>query len=377
MKLGIENIDDYLHIFKDKRVGLVTNPTGVVQNFKSTIDILNEKVNLCSLFAPEHGVRGNVQAGVKLETYTDKNTELTVHSLYGENKRPTKEMLADVDIICFDIQDVGCRFYTYIWTLAYLMEAAAEFNKKVVVFDRPNPLGGLRVEGNILNPKFKSFVGYLEIPQRHGLTVGELAIMFKEYFKINCELDVVKMSGWKRKMYFEDTGLEYILPSPNLPTQDSILAYLTTYIFEGTNVSEGRGTTKPFQFFGHPDLDPELFVSSFNEYKFEGCKLRPIYFTPTFSKHKGKLCGGVELIVTDKETFSPVKTSFILFDEMKKLLKSFEILPPFKTGMNMFLESLVGDDFLTKNPLPLDAIMEKLYQDSHGFEMLKAKYHLY
>jgi len=377
MKLGIENIDDYLHIFKDKRVGLVTNPTGVDQNFKSTIDILNEKVNLCSLFAPEHGIRGEVQAGVQLDTYTDAKTGLTVYSLYGKTKRPTKEMLADVDVICFDIQDVGCRFYTYIWTLAYLMEAADEFGKQVIVFDRPNPLGGLKVEGNILNSKFKSFVGYLEIPQRHGLTVGELAIMFKEHLNINCELDVIQMSGWKREMYFENTGLAYILPSPNLPTQESILAYLTTCIFEGTNVSEGRGTTKPFQFFGHPDLDPELFVSSFNEYKLDGCKFRPIYFTPTFSKHKGELCGGVELFVTDKDLFSPVKTSFILFEEMRKLLKSFEILPPFKTGMNLFLESLVGDDFLTKNILSLDAIMEKIDEDSHEFEMLKAKHHLY
>jgi len=377
MRLGIENIDDCLYLFKDKRVGLVTNPTGVDQNFKSTIDIMNAKVNLCSLFAPEHGVRGNVQAGVKLETYTDKNTGLTIHSLYGENKRPTKEMLADVDIICFDIQDVGCRFYTYIWTLAYLMEAAAEFGKQVIVFDRPNPLGGLKVEGNILNPKFKSFVGYLEIPQRHGLTVGELALMFKEHFKINCDLDVIKMSGWKREMYFEDTGLDYILPSPNLPTPASILAYAATCIFEGTSISEGRGTAKPFQFFGHPDLDPQLFVNSFNEYKLEGCKLRPVYFTPLFSKHKGELCGGVELFVTDKDVFSPIKTSFILFDEMKKVLNSFEILSPFKEGMNMFLELLVGDDFLTKQLLPLDAIMEKIDQDSHEFAILKKQYHLY
>ena len=377
MRLGIENIDDCLYLFKDKRVGLVTNPTGVDQNFKSTIDIMNAKVNLCSLFAPEHGVRGNVQAGVKLETYTDKNTGLTIHSLYGENKRPTKEMLADVDIICFDIQDVGCRFYTYIWTLAYLMEAAAEFGKQVIVFDRPNPLGGLKVEGNILNPKFKSFVGYLEIPQRHGLTVGELALMFKEHFKINCDLDVIKMSGWKREMYFEDTGLDYILTSPNLPTPASILAYAATCIFEGTSISEGRGTAKPFQFFGHPDLDPQLFVNSFNEYKLEGCKLRPVYFTPLFSKHKGELCGGVELFVTDKDVFSPIKTSFILFDEMKKVLNSFEILSPFKEGMNMFLELLVGDDFLTKQLLPLDAIMEKIDQDSHEFAILKKQYHLY
>jgi uncharacterized protein YbbC (DUF1343 family) len=377
MKLGIENIDDYLYLFEGKRVGLITNPTGVDQDFRSTIDILNEKVNLCSLFAPEHGIRGEVQAGVQLDTYTDKKTGLTVYSLYGKSKRPTKEMLDNIDIICFDIQDVGCRFYTYIWTLAYVMEAAAEFNKKVVVFDRPNPLGGLRVEGNILKPEYKSFVGYLEIPQRHGLTVGELAIMFKEHFKINCELDIVKMSGWKREMYFEDTGLDYILPSPNLPTPESVLAYLTTCIFEGTNISEGRGTTKPFQFFGHPNLDPELFVSSFEEYKLEGCKLRPIYFTPKFSKHKGELCGGVELFVTNKDIFSPVKTSFVLFYEMQKVLDNFEILQPFKKGKNLFLELLVGDDFLTKNPMSLDAIMEKIDKDSHEFEILKVKYQLY
>jgi uncharacterized protein YbbC (DUF1343 family) len=185
------------------------------------------------------------------------------------------------------------------------------------------------------------------------------------------------MSGWKREMYFEDTGLDYILPSPNLPTPESILAYLTTCIFEGTNISEGRGTTKPFQFFGHPSLAPELFVGNFNEYKLEGCKLRPVYFTPTFSKHKGELCGGVELFVTNRDAFSPVKTSFILFYEMQKVLDSFEILPPIKKGSNLFLELLVGADFLTKSPIPLDSILEKIDKDSHEFEMLKQKFHLY
>jgi uncharacterized protein YbbC (DUF1343 family) len=377
MRLGIENIDDYLFIFKDKRVGLVTNPTGVDQNFKSTIDILNEKVNLCSLFAPEHGVRGELQAGIKVETYIDKSTGVMVHSLYGDNKRPTKEMLADIDIICFDIQDVGCRFYTYIWTLAYLMEAAAEFNKQIVVFDRPNPLGGLKVEGNLLNSKFKSFVGYFEIPQRHGLTVGELALMFKNHFNINCELDVIKMSGWKREMYFEDTGLDYILPSPNLPTADSIFAYLATYILEGTNVSEGRGTTKPFQFFGHPDLNPEQVISHLDIYDLNGCKFRPIYFTPEFSKHADKLCAGVELFVTDREIFEPVRTSFIIFHTLQQHFDGFEILPPFKEKMNLFLESLIGDDFLTKNLLSLDEIMEKIKKDSKEFKVIKRKYHLY
>ncbi|MBU1020837.1 MAG: DUF1343 domain-containing protein, partial [Firmicutes bacterium] len=224
VKLGIEQIEEYLHIFTNKRVGLITNPTGITSDFTTTIEVLQKHTNLVSLFSPEHGVRGDLQAGVTLGDYVDEATGCMVYSLYGKNKKPSKEMLENVDLLAFDIQGVGARFYTFVYTMAYAMMACAEYGKKMVVFDRPNPVNAVVVEGNILDINYRSFIGYYPIPQRHGLTIGELAKLFNQEFEINCDLVVVPMKAYQRAMDYEDTLLPWVFPSPNIPNPISTYA---------------------------------------------------------------------------------------------------------------------------------------------------------
>lgn len=377
IKVGIENLENFKDFFKGKRVGLITNHTGVDRNLKSTIDILNEKVNLVALFAPEHGIRGDLQAGEKLDTYTDELTGLPVYSLYGETRKPTVEMLENVDVLCFDIQDVGARFYTYIYTMAYGMQAASEQNKEFVVFDRPNPLGGKSVEGNILDLKYRSFVGYYEILQRHGLTVGELAKLFNEEFDINSKLTVIPMTEWTRDMNYFDTKLNWILPSPNLPTIESTFSYLATCYFEGTNMSEGRGTTRPFSQFGSPWLKNKELIKKLNEHNFEGVLFRETYFTPTFSKHQDKFCSGVELIITDYDRFSPVFVGMTILKLIMEMHEEFEFRGPYRRDGQPMINLLVGDKFIRENNLTLDEIKEKFEEDKNKFEVIKRRYHIY
>lgn len=374
-KYGIENLDKHLELFKGKRVGLLTNPTGVDQNFKPTVDILNEKTNLTALYSPEHGLRGNLQDSVHLDHYQDEETGVTVYSLYGKYRKPTKEMLDDVDIICYDVQDVGARFYTFIYSLAHIMEAAKEHNKKVVVFDRPNPVGDT-VEGNILDLKYRSFIGYYPIPQRYGLTVGELAMLFNEEFGIGCDLTVIKMSGYKRDTTWHDYDLPFILPSPNLPTVESLFVYLATCIFEGTNVSEGRGTTKPFSIIGAPWLKTKELIQSFEE-KIPYAKFRSLYFTPTLSKHKDQMCAGVEIFVTDYKKFEPVIAGMIMLKEIQRLHEEFSFNPPWSEFGNRMIDLNVGDDFILNGTLSIKQIKEKFIIDKKNYLKIKEKYHLY
>lgn len=377
IKLGIENIDLYKSLFEGKRVGLITNPTGVDQQFKSSIEIIHEMAHLISLFSPEHGVRGNVQAGVKLDPYVDPETNAMVYSLYGETRKPTEAMMQEIDILCFDIQDVGARFYTYIYTMAFALEACKQYGKKMVVFDRPNPLGGVIVEGNLLDLKFRSFVGYYSIPQRYGLTVGELAQYFNVEEGIHADLSVIPMSGYKRSMHFKDTQLPFVLPSPNIPTADSIYAYLATCYFEGTNMSEGRGTTKPFQLFGAPWFNSNAVLLALKKYDLKGVTFRKHFFTPTFSKHQQVLCEGLELYVRDIYEFEPVKTGMILLHIIKKIHPQFEWIIPPKANQNLFFNLLIGDDFIEKGRLSLDQIFDKMKHDQLAFITVKERYHLY
>jgi uncharacterized protein YbbC (DUF1343 family) len=378
VKLGIDLIERSLDLFIGKRVGLITNPTGINSQLESTINILNKFTNLVALFSPEHGVRGNVQDGVKLETYVDEKTGCTVYSLYGTTNRPTKEMMDNIDIMCIDIQDVGSRFYTYLYTMAYAMEACKQFNKEIVVFDRPNPINGLKVEGNILNLKYRSFIGYYPITQRYGLTIGELAQLFNEEYSIGCKLSVVKMEGWHRDMTWDDTSLHFVFPSPNIPTVDTAFVYNATCVFEGTNISEGRGTTKPFELVGAPWIDPDKLAKIMNEKELPGVKFRPLYFTPTFSKHKDVLCGGVECIVTDRVSFETVKTGWTLLYEIKKIDEvNFKFLPPYKEGQNPMIDLNNGNSYLREGVYSLEELYKILENDSLIFKKLKEKYHLY
>ncbi len=378
MKLGIDLIDKHLDFFKGKRVGLITNPTGINSKYESTIDVLNEKVNLVALFSPEHGVRGSLQAGVKLDTYVDDKTGVTVYSLYGKDRKPSKEMLDNVDVICIDIQDAGSRFYTYIYTMAYAMIAASEEGKEFVVFDRPNPVNGKDFEGNILDLNYRSFIGYYPIIQRHGLTMGELAHLFNEEYKIGCNLKVIEMEGWQRTMYYEDTNLLWVMPSPNFPTPTTAVLYNATCIFEGTNISEGRGTTIPFQLVGAPFVDSYEFSDKLNELNLPGVYFRPQFFTPTFSKHKDEVCGGVEVHVLDRDKFLPVKTGWSMLEVIRTMYPNdFQVRAPYVEGKPCMLEFNTGTNYIKDQLYNLEEQYEILKRDTKAFSNIRKKYMIY
>ena len=377
--LGIERIDEFKSVFEGKRVGLITNPTGIDGNFKSSIDILREKTNLVGLYSPEHGVRASIQAGVHLDTYVDDETGITVYSLYGKSKKPSKEVMDVLDVMTIDIQDCGSRYYTFIYTMAYCMMACKEFDKEFVVFDRPNPVNCEKVDGNKLDvEKYRSFVGYYPIAQRHGMTMGELAKLFNEEYGIGCKLTVIPMLNYERWMDFEDTKLPWVIPTPNLPTVATAYAYNATCIFEGTNVAEGRGTTTPFELIGAPWLKAEKLAEELNSYGLKGVHFRPQWFTPTFSKYQGELCGGVYLHITNRKEFEALKTSWtMLYHIRTKYSDDFMINKPYVEGRPTIFHFEAGDDDIIENRIPLNEQIEKLEKETKEFKELSKKYYLY
>lgn len=376
--LGIDRFHECKDLFKNKKVGLITNPTGIDSNFVSTIDIFAEHTNLTSLYSPEHGVRGNIQAGEKIEAYIDSKTGVKVWTLYGDTKRPTKEMLEEIDILVYDIQDIGSRLYTYVYTLAYCMQAIKEMDKEMVVFDRPNPVNGLDVEGNLVDLEFKSFIGLYPIPYRYGLTIGELALFFNQEFNINCNLTIIKMQNWQRDMYYDETGLEWILPSPNMPTVDAAIIYNGTCIFEGTNISEGRGTAIPFKVVGAPWLDAEELAKSLKEQKLPGIKFKPMYFTPTFSKHQDELCQGVELFVTDRKIFQPIRAALHLLKTIQAQDPiTFEFTAPYKSGGKPMIDYNTGSDEVRTTDFDPEILYSKWQEQNQQYKEIKVQYHLY
>jgi uncharacterized protein YbbC (DUF1343 family) len=294
------------------RFGLVANPTSVTPTLAHAAQAFHSSrsFRLLRLFGPEHGIWANAQDLVEVEDGRDPATRLPVLSLYGRTRVPTPEMLAGLDAIVFDVQDVGSRYYTFIYTMLHVLEACARESRKVVVLDRPNPLGG-EVDGNVLDPEYRSFVGLHPLAVRHGMTVGELALMFRAELGLEVDLEVVKMRGWRRDMHFEDTGLPWVLPSPNVPTVDTAFVYPGGCLVEGTNLSEGRGTTRPFELVGAPWLDPWRLVRDLVRERIPGVTFRPAYFTPTFHKHAGRPCGGVQVHVTDRDRF-PAFLAYLL-----------------------------------------------------------------
>ena len=378
MKLGIDCIDKYLNIFEGKRVGLITNPTGIRSDYVSSITTLKEKTNLVALYSPEHGVRGNIQAGEKMTSYVDEETGVVVHSLYGSTKKPTKEMMDEIDIMCIDIQDAGSRFYTYIYTMAYAMEACKENNKTFVVFDRPNPAGCKIYEGNILDLKYRSFVGYYPIVQRHGLTIGEIAKLFNEEYGIGCDLKLALMEGYTRDMYFEDTNLLWVMPSPNFPKADTAIVYNATCIFEGTNISEGRGTTIPFEVVGAPFINPNLYAEKLNELNLGGVYFRPLYFTPTFSKHEKQMCGGVQVHVLDRDKFPAVKCGWAMLDIVRNLYPNdFKVNKPYVEGRPCMLQFNTGCNYIMANEYTLEEQFKIIEEDTKTFGKVREKYLIY
>lgn len=316
IKLGLEKLlEEQLDLLKGARVGLICNQASVNHGFRHAADLLHEQenVNLTALFGPQHGIRGDVQDNmIETEHAVDPETRLPIHSLYSETREPTEAMLHDVDILIFDMQDVGCRIYTFAYTMANCMAAARKFGKKVIVCDRPNPISGSQVAGNVLEPQQVSFVGLFAIPTRHGMTLGELARMFNEYFEIGCDLQVVTMDNWKRGYWLDETDTPWVMPSPNIPTLDSATVFPGTVHFEGTQLSEGRGTTRPFELIGAPYIKPEEYARTLNRMNLSGVYFRSCIFRPTFQKHAGISCGGVQLHVTNRNEFEPVTTGLAL-----------------------------------------------------------------
>lgn len=343
VRTGVEVfLEKHLDLVKGKRVGLITNPTGTDSSLRTTIDLLltNPLVKLVALYGPEHGVRGDAQAGQYVPFYVDRKYgipeyNLPVFSLYGQSMKPEPGMLRNidefmrsfdtqktgkvpeasmvggVDVMIFDIQDVGTRVYTYVATMAYSMQAAAENGVEFIVLDRPNPIDGEAMEGPMLEyPEFSSFIGLFPIPLRFGMTVGELARLFNDKFLARtAKLTVIPMEGWTRSMWFDDTGLPWIIPSPNMPTLDTATVYPGLVALEGTNLSEGRGTTKPFELFGAPWIDGFDLAKTLNGLGLPGVRFREAWFTPSFSKFQGELCGGCQVHVTDRAAFRPFATA--------------------------------------------------------------------
>jgi uncharacterized protein YbbC (DUF1343 family) len=296
---------------KGARTGLVVHPASVNGKLEHGVDCLltSKKIVLKALFGPQHGIRGETQDNmIEWKGFRDKKTGLPVYSLYSDARRPSARMLKDLDVLIIDMQDVGARYYTFIWTMELCMQACAELGIAVVILDRPNPLGGIHTEGPVLDSEYRSFVGLRPLTVRHGMTIGEIGSYLQDEYYPSLDLYVIKMQGWTRDMWFDDTGLPWVMPSPNMPTVDTAAVYPGMCLFEGTNLSEGRGTTRPFEIFGAPFMKPDDVVQRLNEFKLPGVVFRPLYFEPTFQKHSGKLCGGAQMHISDRDKFKSFKT---------------------------------------------------------------------
>ena len=387
-RLGIEILlDEKLEVLRGQRVGLVCNQASVLPDtFHHAADVFHEnaKINLTTLFGPQHGIRGDVQYNM-IETphVRDSRTGIMVYSLYSETREPTEEMLADVDTIVVDLQDVGCRIYTFVYTMANCMRAAKKFGKRVVVCDRPNPINGNAIEGNITEDAFRSFVGQFALPTRHGMTIGELAKMFNEHFGIGCELEVVEMTRWTRNMWGDQTGLPWILPSPNVPDVDTCVVFPATVHIEGTELSEGRGTTLPFFLNGAPFIDPYAWAAELRKFDIPGVAFREAYFRPTFCEFPGETCAGIQLHVTDREAFTPVilgiamvKTAYEIYpDKFQWRQSDYE----YEFGKNPF-DVICGTDKIRKqieSEVALKEIDDSWNEGLKGFKEARKPYLLY
>ncbi|MDI6766232.1 MAG: DUF1343 domain-containing protein [Bacteroidota bacterium] len=386
VRIGAEVlIDKHLDLLTNKRVGIICNHTSVLPNGIHLVDTLQRlRVNITSLFAPEHGIRGNIPAGEKIENQKDSTTGLPIYSLYGGTRKPSIWMLHDVDVLIFDMQDVGARFYTYASTMAYSMMAAAEYGKKFIVLDRPNPINGVDIEGPMMDLTLISFVGLFPIPVRHGLTIGELAKMIAGEGYINpsnVDLTVIPMENWQRTMWYDETGLPWIAPSPNMKTLSTATVYPGTCLFEATNISEGRGTVNPFEYVGAPRLNKTRLANKLNELNLPGVIFSPIEFTPTTDsaratnpKYENKQCKGVFVQVTDRTNFKPVLTGIMMIAAIQELYpKKIQI----KKGL---LDRLIGDEIISEKIFKRKVsknILDIFSNQISQFEKNRSKYLLY
>jgi uncharacterized protein YbbC (DUF1343 family) len=380
VKTGLDDINSYRYLFHGKRVGIITNHTAYNSRGQHIIDVFRKmgNVKVTAFFSPEHGIRGLEEAGVQIESITDPNYQAPIYSLYGKTLKPTREMLENVDVLVFDIQDIGARFYTYVYTMSLVMEAAAEYGKRFVVLDRPNPINGIRVEGNILKPKFASFVGLYPIPVRHGMTTGELARMFNEqgWLKdgVKADLVVIPMENWRRSMWYNRTGLSFIKPSPNMVSLETATVYPGLCLLEGTNVSEGRGTPLPFTQFGAPWIDSARLATELNKLNLHGIRFRQASFTPVSSKYKDQRCNGVKIIVTDRDLLEPYWSGVLIVS------KIYQMYPDkFQWKTNHF-DHLCGTSAIREaitNQSSLEKLREGWQAELKSFLHIRNKYLMY
>jgi len=371
---------------KGAKVGVVCNHASIDRAFLHVIDrvAMYEGVTLAAIFGPQHGFRSDVQDNmVETPHVDDRRRRVPVYSLYSETRQPTAEMLRGIDALIVDLQDVGARIYTYIYTMANCMRAAAKHGVPIIVCDRPNPIGGVAVEGASLRGGWESFVGQFPIPMRHGMTIGELAELFNNAFEIKAPLEVVEMQGWKREMYADETSLPWVMPSPNMPTLDSAIVYPGTVLFEGTMLSEGRGTTRPFELVGAPWIDAEPFAAAMNGASLPGAYFRPAGFEPTFQKHAKQPCGGCQIHVTDRSAFKPVVTGVALIEMFRRFNPSKFAWrqPPYEYEHDkMPIDILAGSDVFRQqieSGVPVSDIAASWSDDEAAFERLRAPYLLY
>lgn len=355
VKTGLDSIGGkWPRSLKGARVGLVLHPASVNGKLEHAASVFQKSraCDVSAFFGPQHGIRGETQDNmVEWGGFRDRGTGLPVYSLYGETRKPQPAMLSGIDALVIDLQDVGARYYTFIWTMDLCMEACLAMNKSVVVLDRPNPLGGLSTEGPVLDNEYASFVGLRPLPVRHGMTIGEIAFYLRDTFHPGLDLHVIPMQGWERSMWFDDTGLPWVLPSPNMPTPDTAAVYPGMCLLEGSMISEGRGTTRPFEIFGAPYIDPDKVTARLADYKLPGAVFRPLFFQPTFQKHAGLLCGGAQIHVVNRETFRPFKTGVAVLKAVHDLYPG-EFLwkqPPYEyETIKMPVDILAGTDRIRK-----------------------------
>jgi len=353
------------------RIALLVHPASVNRMLDHAVTLLmkSKLFSLKALFGPQHGIRGETQDNmIEWEGFRDKHTGLPVFSLYGLTRKPEPSMLRDIDVLVIDLQDIGSRYYTFIWTMELCMQTGMEMNKSIVILDRPNPIGGHVTEGPVLDMSYASFVGLHPLPVRHGMTIGEIGMYLKDVFYPSLDFHVIPMRGWQRKMWFHETALPWVMPSPNIPTLDTALVYPGMCLLEGTNLSEGRGTTRPFEIFGAPCIDPDILVQHLKQYKLPGAIFRPIYFQPTFQKFAGQLCGGAQIHIMNRDTFKPFKTGVAVLKAVYDLYPEHFAWkqPPYEYETEkMPIDILAGTDRLRKDIEKGEKLdkMEKWWQE--------------
>lgn len=389
VQTGLETlVNDCPEKIRNARIGVVCHPASVDAELRHALDLLQAAgARIVAIFGPEHGARGEAQDMEGVEDMPlDPRLGAPVHSLYGatfDSLTPRREQLEGLDALVIDLQDVGARYYTFVWTMTLCMEAAGKAGVRVLVCDRPNPLDGLTTEGNLIKPGFESFVGLHPLPNRHGLTPGEIARYVQRYRGIQCELDVLPMRGWRREMVFEDTGLPWVYPSPNMPTVDTALVYPGMCLVEATELSEGRGTCRPFEVAGAPGIDPEALAAELSRRNLPGCRFRPLYFRPRFQKHAGNTCGGVQIHVTDRWCFDSYSTGVAFLQSVKCVAREAFAwrAKPYEFVADIPAIDLLAGDNQLRLVLETDSDLAELAaewaQERAGFEEMRREAFLY